>query len=82
MIIRPQALPALILLPVVAALTQAQAQPAADAESPPEPNAVEAVAAEEAEVAVDPTLRELPPDDYKASEQISEDLSVSFPVDI
>jgi hypothetical protein len=24
----------------------------------------------------------LPPDDYEASEQISEDLSVSFPVDI
>lgn len=26
--------------------------------------------------------RSLPPDDYEASEQISEDLSVSFPVDI
>jgi len=25
---------------------------------------------------------QLPPDDYQASEQISEDLSVSFPVDI
>ena len=71
----------LLLLAVPSTAVNAQsAQPPEGAaqEAPP----VETAAPPEVDasaVASDPTR---PPDDYEASEQISEDLSVSFPVDI
>jgi len=81
--------PAIFAL-LVAAST-AWSQPAVESESdatttPPQQNA-EADAgnrAENGDVAADTTPPQAgrPPGDYRASEQISEDLSVSFPVDI
>ena len=71
-------LPALLLLVVAssgAALAQPEADPAADAADPAAQGDTAAPAPPRAE-----DTRAA--DDYEASEQISEDLSVSFPVDI
>jgi hypothetical protein len=71
----------LLLLAVPSTAVNAQsAQPPEGAAQEVLP--IEAAAQPEADasaVASDPAR---PPDDYEASEQISEDLSVSFPVDI
>jgi hypothetical protein len=47
----------------------------------PEPAAESGAESPDAAAGAEPDM-ERPPDDYEASEQISEDLSVSFPVDI
>ena len=71
---------ALLSLALWPASAYPQATPEPD--SAPEPDAVAAPGddAVSADPAPDPS--EEPLDDYEASEQISEDLSVSFPVDI
>ncbi|MBN7795623.1 hypothetical protein [Parahaliea mediterranea] len=66
----------LLFLSLLAALAGARAQ------EPAEPNQAAEQAAEEAETDEPRRTREDSPFDYEASEQISEDLSVSFPVDI
>jgi len=76
----------LLLLAMAAAGTLAQEEPGA-AESPPEQTRAdsgEATVTAEPDPAQDQaaTDEETSPFDYRASEQISEDLSVSFPVDI
>lgn len=75
----------LLLLTMAATWSLAQEEPAAE-KTPPEqspPGSGEA-AATEPSPAQDPAAAgdESSPFDYRASEQISEDLSVSFPVDI
>jgi hypothetical protein len=63
---------------LVAAFTQAQ-----EAEQAPEDPPAEAEVAEQpAQAASQPEASSDDPFDYEATEQISEDLSVSFPVDI
>lgn len=76
----------LLSLAMAAGWTLAQEEPGA-AETPPEQTpaeAGEATATPEPEPAVDQAASDdkTSPFDYRASEQISEDLSVSFPVDI
>jgi hypothetical protein len=67
-------IPAAILLALVA--LAAEAQPTATPEPPADPPRAE-------EDIVEASAEERRPlEDYEASEQISEDLSVSFPVDI
>jgi hypothetical protein len=77
MIIRPIAAISLILL--LAASSQAQ-----DAQAPEESteNNDTAAATQPATEEPAPSQRDDSPFDYKSSEEISEDLSVSFPVDI
>ena len=77
----------LLLLALAATWSLAQEEPEA-AQTPPEQTQTvsdEATATTEPSPAQDPAAgddEELSPFDYRASEQISEDLSVSFPVDI
>ncbi len=73
---------ALLLAPLLVFTVGLSAQTSSEDDAAPEPNAVQSAAREEVEDTPDPSLSDLPPDDYEASEQISEDLSVSFPVDI
>jgi len=69
---------AIIFLLLLAAPLQAQ-----EAQAPAEPdNPNDTSAAEPAGDAPAPAERTESPFDYKSSEEISEDLSVSFPVDI
>ncbi len=70
----PMANRRLLLLPVLLTAFTSVAQPEADDPNTP--------AAEPASEAVAETIPDTPLEDYEASEQISEDLSVSFPVDI
>jgi hypothetical protein len=74
-----------LLFAMAATLTLAQEQSATAAEPPPEQTPAGSGEATP-EPAPDPdqaaTGDETSPFDYRASEQISEDLSVSFPVDI
>ncbi len=58
-----------------------QADPASGTEKPATANATDNQAGEEAPPPV-PSVNETSPFDYQASEEISQDLSVSFPVDI
>lgn len=80
---RHRALAWLLLLAVPGALAQ---EPPADASTESEPVAAETPAANAAGKEATPPAAaaggETSPFDYRASEQISEDLSVSFPVDI
>ena len=76
---------ALLTLLLLVAAPQLAGQPA---ETEPPENGAEASAEQETELDTNareptpaPAVTE-PPGDYRASEQISEDLSVSFPVDI
>ena len=78
-----------LLAPALVALlaaVPAYAQPAADADSEETAAAAEESATSSAADADNtdsaPRPPERSPTDYRASEQISEDLSVSFPVDI
>jgi hypothetical protein len=76
----------LLLLAMATTQTLAQEEPGA-AETPPaqtEAGSGEVAATPEPDPAVDQaaTGNETSPFDYRASEEISEDLSVSFPVDI
>lgn len=67
----------LLFLSMLAILSGARAQ------EPEDPNQPAAQAAADADEGSEPQrAREDSPFDYEASEQISEDLSVSFPVDI
>lgn len=78
---RPRLLVLLVLLTSGAVCAQAQeAEPDSG-----EPRAAQQAGGREADDGDAQPARDaagLPPDDYEASEQISEDLSVSFPVDI
>jgi len=71
----------LLLLAVPSTAVNAQrAQPPEGAAQEALP--IEAAAQPDADAAAEAPDTARPPDDYEASEQISEDLSVSFPVDI
>jgi hypothetical protein len=80
---RPLALTAMLL-----AASAALAQPGADDGAPPAPSPPKAASGEEKEAPAPSTANKAStqarqsPSDYQASEQISEDLPVSFPVDI
>ena len=69
-----------VLLPMVILRSAVKAQ----SPQPPEGavQASPAAAQPEADASAEPADPARSPDDYEASEQISEDLSVSFPVDI
>lgn len=76
---------ALLSLALVLALGQAaHPQPAPEPDGAVESAAESTVMAAPGDgaAAADSAASEAPPDEYEASEQISEDLSVSFPVDI
>ena len=64
---------------VATAWSQPEPEPDAEAAAPAETTAVPAASPDKA--AADP-INENSPIDYQASEEISQDLSVSFPVDI
>ncbi len=84
----------LLLLPVAAwaqqtadsSVSTAEEQPAAEEQIPGKEPEVEVTPGSGAEQPPEETVSEsgsvTPPDEYRASEQISDDLSVSFPVDI
>ena len=80
---RPLALAALLL-----AASAALAQPGADEGATPAPPPPKAASGEEKKPSAPAAANKTParagksPSDYQASEQISEDLPVSFPVDI
>jgi len=76
---------ALAIAVLLLAAAAAWSQPAADAQSDTKANTPQPdPATDTGDTAAEPTPSQAgrAPGDYRASEQISEDLSVSFPVDI